>query len=541
MAAFKCKMCGGNLEVAEGSRVCVCESCGTKQTLPRLEDERRRNLYDRANHFRRNNEFDKAMAIYETVLNEDSTDAEAYWSLILCKYGIEYVEDSATRKRVLTCNRTQYTSVFADADYKSALEHADGEARALYQEEAAEIDRIQKGILDISSKEEPFDVFICYKETDNAGRRTPDSVLAQDLYFQLKEEGYKVFFSRITLEDKLGSAYEPYIFAALNSAKVMVVVTTRPEYVDSPWVKNEWGRYLAIIKSNPKKVLIPAYRDMDPYGLPEEFSHLQAQDMSKLGFMQDLVRGIQKIVAEDGPKASSVPAAAPVGVAAVNTSALLKRAYLCLEDGEFERADEFVEEVLNQDPENGEGYLVKLMVEQRVVTPEGLALLDAPFSQSKNYQKIMRFGSKELMEQVQQYEAAVQQRRRDLEEEARKEAQYLRAQGHATSRNPRLLALAADLFEELQDYKDSREKSLECHGRREQICREQESFLSVQSRKAEELRALEASARRNREESEAENALRQRKQRTRNAIMIPCIIGGSVFLFGWFVFLVSII
>ena len=78
---------------------------------------------------------------------------------------------------------------------------------------------IQKGILAISQKEDPFDVFICYKETDAHGRRTQDSVLANDLYHQLTQEGFKVFFSRITLEDKLGTAYEPYIFAALNSAK----------------------------------------------------------------------------------------------------------------------------------------------------------------------------------------------------------------------------------------------------------------------------------------------------------------------------------
>jgi len=69
------------------------------------------------------------------------------------------------------------------------------------------------------------------------GRRTPDSVLANDLYHELTQEGYKVFFSRITLEDKLGYEYEPYIFAALNSAKVMVVLGTRSEYFESAWVK----------------------------------------------------------------------------------------------------------------------------------------------------------------------------------------------------------------------------------------------------------------------------------------------------------------
>ena len=117
-----------------------------------------------------------------------------------------------------------------DRDYKSALQYADSYQKSIYEEEANAINDIQKGILAISQKEKPFDVFICYKETDNDGRRTRDSVIAADLYHELTEEGFKVFFSRITLEDKLGSAYEPYIFAALNSAKVMVVVGTKDVY-----------------------------------------------------------------------------------------------------------------------------------------------------------------------------------------------------------------------------------------------------------------------------------------------------------------------
>ena len=224
MSIFKCKMCGGSLEIAAGTTVIECEYCGTRQTLPKLDGDKRANMYDRANHFRRNNEFDKAMGIYENILNEDNADAEAYWSLVLCRYGIEYVEDPASHKRIPTVNRAQFTSIFDDDNYKSALQYADSYQRALYEEEAKAINEIQKGILAISGKEEPFDIFICYKETDNNGRRTPDSVLAQDLYYQLKQEGFKVFFARITLEDKLGSAYEPYIFAALNSAKVMVVL-----------------------------------------------------------------------------------------------------------------------------------------------------------------------------------------------------------------------------------------------------------------------------------------------------------------------------
>lgn len=144
MSIFKCKMCGGTIEFEQGATVGVCDSCGTKQTLPRLDDDRWANLYDRANHFRRNNEFDKAMGIYEQILNEDNTDAEAYWSLVLCRYGIEYVEDPLTHRRLPTVNRAQFTSIFDDDNYQSAIRYADPAQKALYYEEAQTINEIQR-------------------------------------------------------------------------------------------------------------------------------------------------------------------------------------------------------------------------------------------------------------------------------------------------------------------------------------------------------------------------------------------------------------
>ena len=410
MAVFKCKMCGGSLEISEGMKVCECEYCGTKQTLPRLDDDRRTNLYDRANHFRRNNEFDKAAGIYEQILNEDTSDSEAYWSLVLCRYGIEYVEDPATHKRVPTVNRAQFTSVFDDNNYKSALQYADGYQREIYEKEAKAINDIQKGILAISRKEEPFDVFICYKETDNNGRRTPDSVLANDLYHQLAQEGFKVFFARITLEDKLGTAYEPYIFAALNSSKVMVVLGTKPEYFNAVWVRNEWSRYLALVKqSGGKKVLIPAYKDMDPYDLPEEFSHLQAQDMSKLGFMQDLIRGIKKIAKADEPKAV-VKETVVVGNNNANVAPLLERAFLFLEDGKWQDANIYCEKVLDLDPKNATAYLGKLMSEQQVRTRKQFADCAEPFDNSDNYAKVLRFGDEKLKTEMRGYIVHINER-----------------------------------------------------------------------------------------------------------------------------------
>lgn len=122
MALFKCKMCGGNLEILDQESIAECDSCGTNQTIPRLNDERVERLYQRANHLRRNNEYDKAAELYEEILTEGEADAEAYWSLVLCRYGIEYVEEPRTFRRIPTVNRAQHTSIYADANYKAALE-----------------------------------------------------------------------------------------------------------------------------------------------------------------------------------------------------------------------------------------------------------------------------------------------------------------------------------------------------------------------------------------------------------------------------------
>ena len=455
MTIFKCKMCGGTLEFNPGDTVAVCDSCGTKQTLPKLDDDRRANLYDRANHFRRSNEYDKAMGIYEQILAEDNTDAEAYWSLVLCRYGIEYVEDPATHKRVPTVNRAQFTSIFDDDNYKSALHYADAAQREVYESEAKAINEIQKGILAISQKEQPFDVFICYKETDAGGRRTPDSVLANDLYHQLTQEGFKVFFARITLEDKLGTAYEPYIFAALNSAKVMVVLGTKPEYFNAVWVKNEWSRYLALVKnSGGKKMLIPAYKDMDPYDLPEEFSHLQAQDMGKLGFMQDLIRGIKKIISADAPKAA-VKETVVVSGGNAAVEPLLKRAFMFLEDGNWQEADTYCEKVLDQDPENARAYLGKLMAQLHIATKEKLPNCATELTQNDNYQKALRFADDALHTMLTEANEQI----------CRRNAKAVYDRAVEIAKNATSMAEfqnAANMFASIEQFEDAAEKREEC-------------------------------------------------------------------------------
>ena len=160
MQALKCKICGGDLKVTEGSHICECEYCGSIIALPSLTDKKTQ-LYNKATQFRLSFDFDKAIGLFNVALAEDATDAEIYWSLVLCKYGVAYVRDMNTGAMQPTCNRMQYTSIYGDPDYNHALEYASPEAADLYRAEAKKIDSIQRGMLDVSSKQNPFDVFIC--------------------------------------------------------------------------------------------------------------------------------------------------------------------------------------------------------------------------------------------------------------------------------------------------------------------------------------------------------------------------------------------
>ena len=402
MTILKCKMCGGDIIVNENQTYGTCDSCGSTMTLPRADSEQRVNLFNRANHFRRLNEFDKAMAVYESILNADDADAEAHWGVVLSRWGIEYVVDPATHRRIPTCHRVQTDPILSDADYLAALEHApDSHTRSLYESEVKRIAEIQRDILTISRLEQPYDVFICYKETSDSGARTKDSTVAQDIYYQFTNAGHKTFFSRITLEDKLGQQYEPYIFAALNSARVMLVVGTYAENFNAVWVKNEWSRYLALMKRDKSRLMIPCYRDMDPYDLPEALSMLQSLDMGKIGFMQDLLCGVNKVL-EVGKTPEEqhehIRADAASSTATPIVASLLKRGQIFLGESNWEKAHEYFEKVLDLDPECSEAYWGEMLVYFKYRDSIEAVRNGTIIANNNNFQKAVKYASDDLKE-----------------------------------------------------------------------------------------------------------------------------------------------
>ena len=142
-----------------------------------------------------------------------------------------------------------------------------------------------------------------------------------------------------------------------------------------------------------------------------------------------------------------------------NLPPLMKRVFLFLEDGEWDRADSFCEQMLNLNPECAEAYLGKLMVELRVRRREELRDCAEPFDSHGHYRKALRFAGPELQNELTGYIGHINTRN----EKTRKDAIYQ----NAFSRMKAAKAIedfdmAAVLFESIPDYRNAAELGAQC-------------------------------------------------------------------------------
>ena len=331
METLKCPACGGAVELFKGQSIGQCLYCGKKVSVPTIESKKIR-WYNEANELRQNCEFERARSIYENLRMENEKEADAYWGILLCKYGIEYVTDPKTGKKIPTCHRADNRSILEDTDYKQAIKFATSSKKEIWEEEAKNLDQILNEVLIEARKQNDFDVFICYKETDQRGRRTEDSVLAYEVYNELERQGYKVFFAPKSIE--LGQAYEPVIFAALRSAKLMFAIGTKQEYMEATWVKNEWSRYLEFIHAGENKTLIVLYKHLNPaIDIPPDLKRLQAYNLETMGYIQDISDAVRKII---GRKENGKAEVYQVDTGAARSEAMR---YVAQGDARFQEGD----------------------------------------------------------------------------------------------------------------------------------------------------------------------------------------------------------
>lgn len=383
MGGLKCKMCGSNLDIEDSITVCKCEKCGTSQTVPDIEDDKELKLFERAGRLRFNCDFDKAAGIYNTITDSYPEEAEGYWGLILCKYGIEYA-DNASGKKVPVCHRISYDSVMDDEDFELVMENSDSESRAIFREEAKIIEENRKKYIQIAESEQPYDIYISYRAKDDNGDKTAVSEIAGHLYNKLTSARYRVFLSEAALKGKKQLDCEPYIYSALNSANVMLALGTSYDDYNNVWVKNEWNRYLEIAEKNKNKCLIPCYKDVDEYDIPKEFAGLKVCQLGNDDTFNNIMAEIANVVKQESvnqpaPKPEKAEPAEEIEleeieiIEPVDINKLLDEGFSAISDKNWKKANKLFFHVLDEEPDNSKAYWGQLLVQQECTNAREMA------------------------------------------------------------------------------------------------------------------------------------------------------------------------
>lgn len=131
---------------------------------------------------------------------------------------------------------------------------------------------------------ENIDVFICCLDTDASGRRTKDSIIAQEIYNKLENAKVSVFFERISASNLADDSLEKAYYSAIHNAKIVLILGT------------EESHYERVFKTNSQyfgdKKVLPIYSGIDVTKLPEELKKFQALNYDAVGASTDLVNNV---------------------------------------------------------------------------------------------------------------------------------------------------------------------------------------------------------------------------------------------------------
>ena len=131
---------------------------------------------------------------------------------------------------------------------------------------------------------ENTEVAIRYVEADDFGRRTKDSLIAQNVYSRLEALNINTFYQHASVEDLSGEEMERACTSATDSAKILIILAGSEEHFSKLLSQNK--------ELLSKKKIIPIYFDMNAYDMPSEISAYQAVNLDNVGAIEDLAKNI---------------------------------------------------------------------------------------------------------------------------------------------------------------------------------------------------------------------------------------------------------
>jgi hypothetical protein len=289
---FQCPSCGSN-EGTEHNSFVKCKCCGNKYRRD-LKDEPVYADLSYAVNERQEADFDKARRRYDALISKYKTGPgmeEAHWGRFLCEQYVIFYQNDIGDSIPSFWNINEEPCVRSES-YKKALQYGEKSGNRENYERLAEQIEEYKNKYRKAKKEFPegSQVFICFKDSG-----TDDSNVGYQIYNSFARK-YNVFFSRESLNNIRGNDYEPYIYHALTTAKVLIVICSGRESLESKWVHNEWWRFWKFAKGTDKTIIPVCRKGFSPSQLPDELRQCQAhnEDISLISVLTNRLDSILK-------------------------------------------------------------------------------------------------------------------------------------------------------------------------------------------------------------------------------------------------------
>jgi len=390
---LSCKICGGEIRFEEDNSGAVCLNCGSESMIPKSDVKK----LNRITYLRNTLNFAAAEKLADELILASPEDSEAHWNKLLCEYGVQYVLKGGKRFPVIRKNVSEKPAITENESYKRALYYATENIQSSYASMAAAISEAVAVSANVFAQDKNYDVFVLSRE----GVTADDDLDGERLFLRFTENlGFNVFYAPESLKDMDETEKAAHVALALEKSRIMLAPFKSIEDCCDGYMNYAVNKFAEELKDEEKYLFPIISESVSFQQLPEALVWLDCAFESADGeFMREISDAVEKILK---PEEAAVVPDAIVTATAANKENLIKRAYMFLEDGEFETADTYFDKILDIDIEESRAYIGKLLAECKLKSEDEIPELPQTITEDKNYIKALRFATPE---QKARYEA----------------------------------------------------------------------------------------------------------------------------------------
>ena len=390
-----CGICGGEINPDETGAVGTCRICGNTETYPRSDIK----ILNRITYLRNIFRFDEAEKLAKGLIDKNPADSSAYWAKMLCEYGIQYVRDGAKRIPVCRKDISKLAAVKESDSYKRTIDNASAEQQVKFEALAATIEETVSTTKTILAQDKNYDVFVLSPENISVD----DDLDGDKIYLRFTSNlNFNTFYAPELLKDCSAVEKAAETTFAVKHSRIMLPSFRTKANCSDGYLEYISKLFCEAMETGKDKLIFPIFDSsaVKFQQIPECLVYCDdVFDCSEDEFMREISDKVEAILK---PEVNAIVPDEIVTATAANKENLIKRAYMFLEDGEFDTADSYFDKILDIDIEDSRAYIGKLLAECKLRNEDEIPSLPQTVTDDKNFKKALRFATPE---QKARYEA----------------------------------------------------------------------------------------------------------------------------------------